>query len=130
MTGVFGVMKAAILADGTIEPLIEGRVYSITIPDDKKPPFISLAGSGNTPTQTSGGTMLEFPHITLNAHVQGKDFTTLKAIVDALVILFNVYVQQSGGSAYVITRIFDMPLVDPDGSLMWSFEYLVKVHPA
>lgn len=127
MTEIFGIMRDAILADGTINPLIGGRVYSLRIPDDKKPPFISLAGSGNTPTQTSGDTMLEFPHITLNAHVQGQDFTTLKSITDALVILFKKYVEQSGGRAYVIKRIFDMPLVDSDGSLMWSFEYLVSV---
>ncbi len=127
MTGVFGIMRAAILADGTIPALINSKVHSFIAPDNEKPPYITLVGSGNTPIQTAGSTMLELPHVTLNVYVAGRDWTTLKAIVDALTPLFKLYNEQSGGRSYTIKRIFDMPGVDPDGSFKWSFEYLATI---
>ena len=120
-------MRAAILADGTIAPLISNRVYSQLVPDNQKPPYITLVHSGNTPIRTGGGVMLELPHMTLNVFVQGQDSATLISITDALVALFTGYNEQSGGRSYTINRIFDMPGTDSDGSLMWSFEYLATI---
>lgn len=127
MTGLWEIMRAALLADGTIAPLISNRVYSQRVPDNQKPPFVTLMHSGNTPIRTGGGVMLELPHMTLNVFVPGQDFTNLKSIVDALIILFTEYNEQSGGRSYTINRIFDMPMTDVDGSLMWSFEYLATI---
>ena len=127
MTGLWGIMRAAILADGVIAPLISNRVYSQRVPDNQKPPFITLIHSGNTPLRTGGGVMLELPHMTLNVFVQGQDSATLISITDAIVLLFKGYNEQSGGRSYTINRIFDMPMTDVDGSLMWSFEYLATI---
>ncbi len=127
MTGIFGIMRAAILADATIPALISSRVYSMRVPDDQKPPFISLAHSGNTPIRTAGDTELDLVHITLNIFVQGQDWTTLEPVVLAIRALFKTYNEQSGGKAYTIERIFDMAMTDSDGSLMWSFEYLATI---
>lgn len=71
--------------------------------------------------------MLELPHMTLNVFVQGQDSDRLISITDALVLLFKGYNEQSGGRSYTINRIFDLPLTDIDGSLMWSFEYLATI---
>jgi hypothetical protein len=130
MTGVFDIVRAAILADGTLAALIENRVYSIAAPDDQKPPFITIQHSGNTPIQTAGGVSLEFPHITLNAYVSGLDGTTLKSIFDAVKALFDSYTEQSSGKSYNLRRIFDMAGMDEDRSLMWSFEYICTVTPS
>lgn len=127
MTGVFGIMRAAILADATIPALIGSRVYSMRVPDDRKPPYINLVHSGNTPFKTAGAVMLALVHITLNVYVEGQDWTTLEPIVNALETLFTEYNEQSGGKAYTINWIFDMALTDDDGSLMWSFEYLATI---
>ena len=120
-------MKAAILADGTIAPLISNRVYSQQVPDNQKPPYITLVHSGNTPFRTAGNVMLELPHMTLNVFVQGQDSATLISITDAIVLLFKGFNTQSGGRSYTINRIFDMPRTDIDNSLMWSFEYLATI---
>ena len=127
MTGVFGIMRAAILADGTIPALIGSRVYSMRVPDDQKPPFISLVHSGNTPIKTAGGVMLHLVHITLNVFVQGQDWGTLESVVNAVETLFTEYNEQASGRSYTINWIFDMALTDEDGSLMWSFEYVATI---
>jgi len=120
-------MRAAILADATIAPLISNRVYSQLVPDNQKPPYITLMHSGNTPIQTAGDEVLELPHMTLNVFVQGQDSATLISITDALVTLFKKYNEQSGGRSYTIKRIFDRSMTDVDKSLMWSFEYLATI---
>lgn len=127
MTGIFGIMRQAILADATIPALINNRVYSMRVPDDRKPPYISLFHSGNTPFKTAGGVMLHFVHITLNVFVAGQDWETLEPVINALETLFTEYNEQSSGKAYTINWIFDMALNDEDGSLMWSFEYLCTI---
>lgn len=123
MTGIFKIIRDAILADGTLSGLISSRVYSFRAPDDQKPEFITIQASGNSPTQTQGGYMIERPHMTLNAYVAGQDTVTLRAIFDAVKALFDSYNEQSAGKSYDMKRIFDMPGADEDGSLMWSFEY-------
>lgn len=127
MTGLFEIIRAAILADGTLTALIGGRVYSFVAPDNQKPPFITIQPSGNTPIQTAGDYVIELPRITLNAYVAGLDLTTLTAIFDAVKPLFDAYNEQSGGKSYNSRRIFDMPGMDEDRSLMWSFEYIWTV---
>lgn len=127
MTGVYGIMRAAILADSIIATPISSRVYSMLAPGNQKPPYIVIAHSGNTPTQTAGSEMLEHPHIALNVYIDGLNQATLKTIVDELVILFKLYNEQSGGRSYTIVRLFDQERLDQDGQLMWSFEYLVVI---
>lgn len=123
MTGIFKIIRDAILADGTLSGLIENRAYSFRAPDDQKPPFITIQHSGNSPMMTQGEYMIERPHITLNAYVPGQDTVNLRAIFDAVKALFDSYNEQSGGKSYDMKRSFDMPGMDEDGSLMWSFEY-------
>jgi len=123
MTGIFKIIRDAILADNTLAALIENRVYTLRAPDDQKPPFIIIQLSGNTPIATAGEVMIERPHITLDAYVAGQDTVTLRSIFDAVKALFDTYNEQSGGVSYDLRRIFSMPGPDEDGGLRWSFEY-------
>lgn len=123
MTGVYAIMRAAILADATIPALINSRVYLMLAPDNQKPPYIVISHEGNFPVRTGGATEIDLPNIALDVYVSGSDQTRLKSIVDALLLLFKSYNTQSGGKSYLIERIFDREMLDEDRSLRWNFEY-------
>lgn len=127
MTGIFAIVRDAMLADGTLAALATNGVYTFVAPDGHKPPFITIQHSGNTPIQTAGNVSLELPHLTVNAYCAGVDGTTLLGYFNAVTALLDTFNSQSGGKSYNLRRIFDMPGVDEDRSLMWSFEYIGTV---
>lgn len=127
MVEVFGIIKAAMLADATIPGLVSSRIYTDVAPDDQKPPFITLQDSGNTAVQTAGGEMIELPHITINAYVAGLDNSRLKSLWTAITLLLDTYNEQSAGLSYTLRRIFARRTLDEDRSLLWSFEYIATI---
>lgn len=127
MTGIYEVMRTAILADATIPALINSNVHLMLAPDNQKPPFIVLSHEDNFPLLTGGATEIDLPNIALDVYVSGSDWVTLKSIVDALLLLFKSYNTQSGGKSYLIERRFDREMLDEDRSLRWNFEYRVTI---
>lgn len=127
MTGIFEIIRTAILNDGTLSGLINSKVFLDSAPDGELAPFVVLQHAGNAPIRTAGEYVIELPRIVLNAYVSGSDSATLNSIWAAVKALLDTYNTQSGGLSYDIHRIFDRRMRDEDRSLMWTFSYLGAV---